>query len=196
MYLGIGVICATPMCSLPTTFSLVTGLIAVVKSSLDCSMDFVGANGPYTHFNREDVILLAMEQGFTHLQFVDTDVRFPESTIKRLIEHDKDIIGANYNRKEFPLRGATEHYYEHNRALKVPKDEPYRVRAIPCGLMLINLARVNEKMVPPYFDTINNPDPAKRVGEDIYFCRAANEAGLEVWCDPTIKVGHIGPYEY
>jgi len=34
------------------------------------------------------------------------------------------------------------------------------------------------------------------VGEDVAFCQQAAEAGLEIWCDPTITLSHIGDYHY
>jgi hypothetical protein len=38
--------------------------------------------------------------------------------------------------------------------------------------------------------------PGEFIGEDVNFCKRANEMGLEVWCDPTIRIGHIGEYLY
>lgn len=34
------------------------------------------------------------------------------------------------------------------------------------------------------------------VSEDWYFCEKARKYDFDVWCDTTIKLGHIGPYEY
>lgn len=32
--------------------------------------------------------------------------------------------------------------------------------------------------------------------EDWWFCEQAIKRGFKIWCDTTIKTGHIGPYEY
>src|SRR5262249_35032190 len=148
----------------------------------------------YTHFNREDIIADAMELGCSHLQFVDWDVRFGESAIQRLIDRDVDIVGADYNRKELPLRGACEYFYPDQPTATFPTNEPFRVPALPTGFILINLKRVKEKMTRPYFETIQHVNRDERVGEDIYFTKKANATGLEVWCDPTVKVKHVGDY--
>ena len=29
-------------------------------------------------------------------------------------------------------------------------------------------------------------------GEDLSFCGRASEVGAELWCDSTIKMGHVG----
>jgi len=34
------------------------------------------------------------------------------------------------------------------------------------------------------------------LGEDVYFFRKAKKAGFNVYCDFSIKIGHIGDYIY
>src|SRR3990167_457179 len=33
-------------------------------------------------------------------------------------------------------------------------------------------------------------------GEDMWFCRKAIKAGYDIWADSTVKVGHLGEFEY
>jgi GT2 family glycosyltransferase len=51
---------------------------------------------------------------------------------------------------------------------------------------------VFEKLEKPYF-TLDESRPAM---EDVVICEKAREAGYDIWCDPTIKIGHIGTYIY
>jgi hypothetical protein len=63
--------------------------------------------------------------------------------------------------------------------------------------MAIDIERV-QRIPRPLFDApaiIPNPEVTP-MGEDLYFCRKARAWGLEVWCDPTIEIKHIGDYEY
>jgi hypothetical protein len=55
------------------------------------------------------------------------------------------------------------------------------------------------------FDKIDQPyffykEPKSKeddgMGEDVWFCEKVNEAGMEVWCDPTVEVSHVGEYIY
>ena len=48
-------------------------------------------------------------------------------------------------------------------------------------------------MQKPYFDFNYK---GKEVGEGVYFCLKAKDAGYEIWCDPTMDIGHIGEYIY
>ena len=34
--------------------------------------------------------------------------------------------------------------------------------------------------------------PAYNLGEDLAFCKRADELGFEIWCEPFVRVGHIG----
>ena len=34
--------------------------------------------------------------------------------------------------------------------------------------------------------------PYDQLGEDLAFCKKADELGIEIWCEPTVRVGHIG----
>ncbi|MCK9519604.1 MAG: hypothetical protein M0R74_11355 [Dehalococcoidia bacterium] len=41
------------------------------------------------------------------------------------------------------------------------------------------------------YDSLDN----QTYGEDVYFCKICNEAGIKVYCDPTINFLHIGTYK-
>jgi hypothetical protein len=73
-------------------------------------------------------------------------------------------------------------------------DEPFRVGAVATGLMAINLKRLTQCMAPPFFayGTLGT----RFVGEDIAFAQRATTAGLEVWCDPTVSVLHMGEFPF
>ncbi len=117
---------------------------------------------------------------------------------KLLLDDNKDIIGAPYNKKELPLcttvlmkdaEGKTFH----------PKElpaEPFKAWAVPTGFMLIKTS-VFEKLDRPFFwSGFAPPDFTQFMSEDVYFCDKAGVAGFEIWCEPRIKIGHLGTYTY
>ena len=143
--------------------------------------------------NRVRLIRQAIEGGFTHLLFVDHDVFFPPrkgvSVITRLLEQEKDIIGAPYNFRSLPLKST---------AFPVDGEDlskPYRCHAIPTGLMLINL-KIFEKIPEPWIQFGRDAKGNMVHGEDAFLCQKAIEHGFEVWADPTLDVKHIGDYEF
>lgn len=174
----------------------VSNLIMAVNS-IFCPLQVLFYQGAYIHDNRNQVIEAARKEGSSHVMFIDYDQTFPENGITTLLGRDKDIIGGCYNKRSFPLQttvmasigGGPVHLLNPD---EVPK-EPFRCNVVPTGFMLIKMEAL-KKMEPPYFSF--DPLEGRLVGEDVYFCRKANKLGIEVWCDPTIKIGHIGDYAY
>jgi hypothetical protein len=162
-------------------------------------LDVLTEGSCYVHWNREELVEKALSKDYTHLWFVDTDVAgFPPDTLDRLLAHNVEIVGGYY-----PVRQEDQSYS----TLKIVKNgeitplvpplpnklfhsvDGYELITIPTGCMLIRLD-VLKKLARPYF-CCDRP-----VGEDVYFCAWLHHAGVKIWCDPTIKVGHWGEKLY
>ena len=127
----------------------------------------------------------------THILFIDDDMDFPYRAAHRLLEHDKDIIGANYTSRFYPPQPL---------AVKDMKFISSRGRSgiekvdhVPTGLMLIKTA-VFAKLEKPYFESPALEDGDDGMSDDVYFCRKARKAGFDVWVDHdlSMEVQHIG----
>jgi hypothetical protein len=126
----------------------------------------------------------------THLLFLDSDMTFPLDMMKRLLAHEKDIVGAIYSRRAapfsptgMPLENAS------------PQGVLRRMKILPTGCMLITM-RVFEKLPKPWFS--DRVEGEKILGEDFHFCENAAAAGFEIWEDTALskEVGHIGQRIY
>lgn len=169
----------------------VMSLVALAMNS-DLPLHFVFNQGIYIDYNRNQLVTAAIENGSTHLMFIDSDIAFPTDGISRLLAHDKDIVGGYYNtrRGNIPVRILKDGH------ITVPDTVPsemFRCHVLPTGFMLIRLAAL-EKLAPPYFATITHTKGT--IGEDVVFCKNATDAGIEIYCDPTIKLGHVGKKIY
>ncbi|MDE1900401.1 MAG: hypothetical protein KGI37_02010 [Alphaproteobacteria bacterium] len=128
----------------------------------------------------------------SHLLFLDTDMVFPVDTMKRLLAHDKDIVGATYSQRMPPFHPLT-----------VTEDGEHahvtaglqRVRLLPTGCMLISTS-VFDALEKPYFNLVAEGDQLR--GEDYYFCEKARAAGFDIWCDGDLsaQLGHVGQKIY
>jgi glycosyltransferase involved in cell wall biosynthesis len=157
---------------------------------------FVTPRGPYLDVAREVCLTEAITAKSDYLVFIDTDIGFQPDAISRLLAHGKDVIGGNYHEKRHPLT-STVKYDDANDGLRVQKvlpAAPFRCAAVGTGFMAINIARLTACMAPPCFAYFS--EGAGFGGEDVAFCRRARAAGLEVWCDPTIPLQHIGDFAY
>ena len=165
----------------------------------------LGQNGTVVDFGRNVVCKIGMEHQATHVCFIDTDMTFNSDAINRLLEHKKPVVGVASRKKKLPLQYTIE-VDEPDGARPITDDElpkePFcRIDGNPIlvgtGIMLIDLEKVSVVSKPWFlFGTFWNDTDVGYTGEDIYFCRKVWKAGLEVWCDPTIHVKHIGDYEY
>ena len=151
----------------------------------------------YLDVNRELIAQEAVKFDSDYLIFVDSDLAFPHDALAKLLALKKDIVGANYYLRKLPLEATVRLDDGQGGYLKgmveLPK-EPFQCMAVATGLMVIDMRRLKECLQPPYFayGTVGTTFQ----GEDIRFCDRARRAGMEVWCDPTINVLHIGDFPF
>jgi hypothetical protein len=152
----------------------------------------INAKSSIVALGRNQCAEAAKLAGATHLLFLDSDMVFPADTLARLLRHDKDIVGAVYSQRAAPFHplGITwegEHVHVTS-GLR-------RMKIIPTGCLMIHTS-VFDKIRKPWFST--RIEGEKLLGEDYYFCEAAQKAGVEIWCDGDLssEVGHIGQQIY
>ena len=170
-------------------------IINVVKQTpADVSM----MEGIYVHENRNGLAQFTLDNGYSHLFFVDSDMVFPPDTLDRLLAHDKDIVHGKYNYRYEPRTPMVFGFGDNGMKMVSDKEMPkelFKVAGVPTGCTLIK-ASVFEKLTKPYFFFDYTADGRMENSEDVYFSRKCAEAGIEMWCDPTIEIDHIGDYFY
>lgn len=157
---------------------------------------FACPRGPYLDLARESCLVMALAAKSDYLVFIDTDIQFPADALTKLLAHGKDIIGGTYHEKRLPLV-STVKLNDLNDGATVAHtlpDAPFQCASVATGFMAINLKRLTACMAPPCF--AYSSQGGQFMGEDVAFCRRARAAGLEVWCDPTIPLLHIGDFAY
>ena len=155
---------------------------------------------------RNKLCSVAEEGGFDRVLWLDSDMIVPPSMFKRMHEHldmGKDFItGLCFGRKppfnptiyrrcwcSYEERFPTPHADPFE---DYPRDELFRVDACGFGAVMTSV-----KLLRAVEDTFGAPfAPQAGFGEDIAFCIRAKELGAELWCDSTIKCGHVGMAVY
>jgi hypothetical protein len=160
----------------------------------------INAKGSLIVNNRNLLVKQAQSLGVDYLFFVDSDMIFPQYTLRRLLSHDKDIVGCTYIQREEPHRllGKAIDDRQLDEAVSGTNlPELMEVGALPGGCMLIKLSAFKE-MAKPYYRTPAHQDAVDGnewiEGEDYYFCRKAREKGLSIYVDWYLssKLGHVG----
>jgi hypothetical protein len=177
----------------------VLSLVMAIQKTKNAHLLLCFYKGTYIHQLRSAILNEAREKKADYLMFVDSDVTFPSDGIQKLLDLNKDIIGGAYNMKSLPkmttikIAGTDGKKYSAIENFVMP-NEPFKCAAIPTGFMLIKLDAIKD-LVNPFNYGYREKD-GEFIGEDVYFCEKAQEIGLDIWCDPTIPISHIGDYAY
>jgi FkbM family methyltransferase len=131
---------------------------------------------------------------FDYLFSVDHDITFPPDTLKKLLAHDKDLVSGVYRQRlepqmleiyePFGTRMSTEDLYAKNWNL---------VGIGGCGFGCVLVKK--EVLVGvgyPQFEYHPALDHNNTISEDTDFCKKAITKGFKLWCDPSVRCGHIG----
>lgn len=130
----------------------------------------------------------------THILFVDYDVLPRSTTLKKLFEHDKDIICGTYPTVQkcklnwCLSRDRDGEKFELMEIGDLPKD-PFKVSIGSNGMMLVKM-EVFDKIEWPYWRT-QYKENGEKVGADVYFFDKVREAGIDIWVDPKLTCGHF-----
>lgn len=150
---------------------------------------------------RRNLVDIFMKTDFTHIWWVDSDMKFPIDAPLRLLARDKHIVGANYRRRRFPnpnftgMSGTTGSFTEFQTTDNSPAME--LIDVLPHGMVLCK-REVYERVPQPHYLQEFVPTLNLEIGEDIYFCQQAQKAGYQIWCDQELsrEVAHIGIFHF
>ena len=158
------------------------------------------SHGTLIASQRMELARQALEEKADYLLWLDSDMRFPKETIGHLILRDKPIVAANYATRRMPVKpvAMTDDDGKIGRVYTAPDSEGLQpVDYIGMGVMMVK-REVFEKIEAPWFAIPYSTVGNHYIGEDVFFCRKAREAGYEVLVDHDLshQVKHIGTFEY
>ncbi len=185
-----------------TAFDMMAMLTYTVKTT-NYDIDLFTAQGTLIFDQRNNLVQSGIDIKADYILFMDADMRFPKNTLKRLLSHKKEIIGVNATTRAEPVSPTARNIQinEDGSVIFLPvysnvKEGIEVVDGIGCGIMLIKTS-IFEKLEKPffYFELLKKN---KLLGEDIYFCIKAKDAGIDTWVDHDLskEIKHIGQYVY
>jgi hypothetical protein len=152
-------------------------------------------------------------ESYTHMLFIDADVRWNPIDVKKLIEHELECVIGVYPNKRY--------YWKDDKLTLNPSsvfETPFsginqliKVKYGATGFMLLArsaLERVKNKVETFHLPgengkqtTLYNFFDCKIVNndyltEDYHFSHLFNEAGGEIFADTSIQLTHMGSHEY
>lgn len=172
----------------------VVSIMGLVKNDPENTY-IIAWEGCNIHQARINIVKKALQYDCTHVLFIDDDMVFEPDALERLLKRDKDIVGVNSMIRDLPLRSTVKIHNEAGEQVYEFSDDLFECQAVGTGFMLIKLV-VFKHIPKPWFFYKHDDNGDMTVGSDMWFCNKVKEAGFKVWCDPTIKIGHIGDYIY
>ena len=183
----------------------VASLLNLVAHSRDRDFHILVANrGYHIGENRGYCVVQAQRNQSDYLLFIDDDMTFNKDVLERLLTHGKEVIGVNSYSRCLPpsstvglmdKEGKYMHPDKHSAIeMRIP-DELFKCYFVGAGIMLIDM-KVFEKIEKPYFAFTSDENGMIINGEDGSFCAKCLNAGIDIFCDPSVFVGHVGEYIY
>jgi hypothetical protein len=183
---------------LPSTDSMYTdsviSLLRLVMSTKEHEITVINQQGCYIDKSRNVIVMEAMKFKADYLLFLDSDMEIPPDTIRRLLAHNKDIIGCNYMRRKPPFSPIAIDKDKKN--IEFGRKGIESVNIVPTGVLLINMD-IFSCMRYPWFDC--EWRDGIQYGEDTRFCAKTILGGVsEIWCDHDLsaEINHIGVFKY
>lgn len=141
----------------------------------------------------------AVKEGFDRVLWLDSDMHFEPDLLERFNRHLDNglefVCGLFFTRK-WPITPCVYSKCElqEKDGMFVPTIEPAEygtelIEVAACGFGAVAMSTDVLKRVMER-DFAFSPLPG--FGEDFSFCLRAREHGTHIWCDPNIKVGHVG----
>ena len=145
--------------------------------------------GTLIYLARNSLCCRAINEDFTHILFLDSDMVFHETVVEDLLFCEKDFVCGAFQSRRPPYRSCI---FSSLQPAERVKNEEYGVepfRVAGCGMACTIISTEILKAVQNKFGTCFTP--TEEFGEDLAFCWRAKETGAEIWCEPTVRVGHI-----
>jgi hypothetical protein len=167
-------------------------------SMMECDLAIPnGQHGSSAANGRNRLVLSAQQNKADWIMWIDSDMVFPPDSLLRLLAHNKEMVGATYNRRSAPYD--TMGKWETVDFSKPGSVGLVKAFLIPTGLLLMKIS-VFEKIDPPWFyethewDQRSDNNIAGVKTEDIVFSERAIAAGITPFIDfdLTFEVGHVG----
>lgn len=171
-------------------FEFTSCLVQLVSKLKDEHINFDVAiqGGTLVYVARDKLAYKAIDEGYTHVLWLDSDMIFTENILDDLLFAEKSFVSAIYHGRRAPHISClfTEIYPEIKRFEEYPADT-FEIQGCGFGCVLIAtdiMRAVRLKYGTCFF-------PTRELGEDLAFCQRVSECGYKMYAEP-IKLGHIG----
>lgn len=163
-----------------------------VQSLLDLKGEYriESCVGAIIEENRNVLFEMAKKEDLDWILMIDTDMVFKKDDVDRIIKLGEtyDVVAGVTMRGYPPYWPSLYNFIDPvQKLIEVPK-EPRFVEGCGMAFTLIGKKAIQQLELRPFDRLLVN---RQLLGEDLSFCYNAKQKGLKIYCDPSIKVGHL-----
>lgn len=146
-------------------------------------------SGTLVYMARNKLAHAALDEGYTHMLWLDSDMVFTENALDDLMFAGKKFVSCIYHARRRCHESCLFESYE-----PVPKkfqtypQGVFEIAACGFGGVFMDVQVIRD--IQDKFGSLFTPLPA--MGEDVSFCKRARETGYKLYADSSVVMGHIG----
>lgn len=168
-----------------------TKLIIKLKSD-GVRFDVEILSGTLVYSARDKLAKKAVNEGYTHTLWLDSDMIFNEDLLDDLMFSGNQFVTGIYHTRR-PPHGSC--IFKDIRLDSISKymgnDYPkntFEIAGCGFGCVLIDVQVIKDVLMT-YGEAFL---PVHGLGEDIAFCQRVHDLGYKMYCEPAVRLGHIG----
>lgn len=159
------------------------------EDGIEYDIAYQGATLVYV--GRDKLAQKAMNECYTHMLWLDSDMIFTEDLLDDLMFSGKPFVtGIAHSRRAPHVSCVFKEIWpkvDRWEGCEYPSNT-FRIGGCGFACVLIEteiVRNVYNKNGTAFF-------PMRELGEDLAFCKRATEMGYEIWAEPSVNLGHIG----
>lgn len=159
------------------------------EDGIEYDIAYQGATLVYV--GRDKLAQKAMNECYTHMLWLDSDMIFTEDLLGDLMFSGKPFVtGIAHSRRAPHVSCVFKEIWPKVDRWEGCEYQSNTFRIGGCGFACVLIEteivrNVYNKNGTAFF-------PMRELGEDLAFCKRATEMGYEIWAEPCVRLGHIG----
>ncbi|MBR3238503.1 MAG: glycosyltransferase family 2 protein [Oscillospiraceae bacterium] len=167
--------------------------LATIQNKGDCIVSF--NIGSLIYDGRNQLARQALQLKADYILWLDSDMMFPQDVLAKMLQHmedGKNFVSGLYFRRRAPFTPVifkklsegepAEDYNDY------PENSVFEIAGAGFGCCMTRVSMLEDIL-------LNEHDwftPIGRYGEDVSFCIRAARQGYKLYCDSSLKCGHVG----
>ena len=149
-------------------------------------------SGTLVYFARERIANKAINEGYTHVLWLDSDMIFKPELLDDLMFSGKPFVSGIYHARRPGYASCIFKAIDPNKMVEHWNDEYPRetFEIAGCGFGCVLIETEILRAVNHNFGTCFTP--ILNMGEDLAFCQRAHDLGHKIYCEPSVVLGHVG----